>query len=94
MCEGSASLRRCENCERMFEVSLEQSGKRSHAKHCSDRCRVEAYRRRKDRAVALERKGMPVKDIAKQLDTTVKTARGWLREGRKRTGAKAGIRRS
>jgi predicted nucleic acid-binding Zn ribbon protein len=78
VCEGSATLRRCENCGKWFEVSLEDTGKRRSAKFCSDKCRVESYRDRKQRAISLHDQGMSLDDIAITLKTRPATVQGWL----------------
>lgn len=47
--------------------------------HCSVACRQQAYRDRQLRAVALRAEGLPEKEIARQLNSDVKTVRGWLK---------------
>jgi hypothetical protein len=43
--EAGATMTACRHCDRRFLFGP-HTGRRSHAKYCSDRCRVAAARRR------------------------------------------------
>lgn len=68
----------CQHCGAPFEISLAQTGKRSDARFCSDRCRVGYHRDRIERARGLRSKGMSPSKIARELAAPIETVRGWL----------------
>jgi len=51
---------------------------RSDREFCSDRCRVNTYRKRKKSAARLHQKGMSPSAIAKKVESDPETVRGWL----------------
>ncbi len=73
-------FRTCARCGDPYALprTAPKGGGRTEAKFCSARCRVAAYRERKDKARKLRKKGTPHAAIAKQLGTDTKTVRGWL----------------
>jgi hypothetical protein len=73
-------FRRCAKCQKWFEVTPPVNRKSRH--YCSDACRSRAYRSRKDRARQMAATGKSVKKIAKDLDSTVETVKGWLAQER------------
>jgi hypothetical protein len=82
--------RECPGCNQRFAVSPDT--KRSDSKHCSERCKVNAFRRRKRRAQDLRANGMSVREIAAELGSEPKTVKGWVTAARPKTQRKAGAR--
>ena len=76
--EASKAYRRCPVCTQWFEVSVE--GKRRHSTYCSNRCRVQAYRDRRDEAVARAAAGESPHSIAKALGSELDTVLGWIKQ--------------
>jgi len=76
--EAHKTFANCQLCQAPFEISVAQTGKRSDARFCSDRCRVGFYRNRIDRARELGSTGMSPAKIARELGAQVDTVRGWL----------------
>ncbi len=68
--------RRCELCGKWFDITSDDAGARKM--FCSNACRSKAYRQRIERARKLRQGGATLKDIAAQLDSTVKTVRHWV----------------
>jgi hypothetical protein len=75
---GNKEYRACHVCGKWFEVSPEMT--RSDRRTCSDSCRSKAYRERKDWAVRLAAEGKTPKEIAEELDSDVKTVKGWIKQ--------------
>jgi len=74
------TFNKCQQCLAPFELSRDpQTGKRRDARFCSARCRVSHYRGRKEEARRLNSTGMSAQQIARGLNTTAGTVRGWLR---------------
>ncbi len=74
------TFNKCQQCLAPFELSRDpQTGKRRDARFCSARCRVGHYRGRKEQARRLNSTGMSAQQIARELNTTAGTVRGWLR---------------
>ncbi len=76
--DGRKKFQWCDTCRLPFEVSREILGRRRSARFCSTRCRVAQYRSRIERAKALNAEGRPLKEIAGELRTSLRTLRGWL----------------
>jgi hypothetical protein len=74
---GEKDYRTCVVCGRWFEVS--PAVNRIDRSTCSNACRQRQYRQRKERARELARKGKSVRLIAAELDTDMKTVRGWVK---------------
>jgi transposase-like protein len=70
------SSKRCSECGEWMLLAPGTS--RSDREFCSDRCRVNAFRKRKKPAARLYRKGMAPSAIAKMLGSDSETVRGWL----------------
>ena len=68
----------CKFCNRLFEISRDQTGFRTHRKFCSGACRTKDYRRRKRAARKLAAEGSPLSTIAEQVQADRATVRGWL----------------
>jgi hypothetical protein len=71
----------CKECGEWFEIPLR--GARISREYCSDACRSKAYRGRQERARQLHAEGRPLKEIAREFDTDVKTVRKWVASTRK-----------
>jgi hypothetical protein len=66
----------CKECGKWFEVP--RRGGRISREYCSNSCRTTAYRGRQEKARQLHSEGKQLKEIARELGTDVKTARGWI----------------
>lgn len=73
--EGNRAFAQCAQCGRWFEVAAEA---RADAKFCKNACRFKAYRRRQSRARELAADGKSVREIAAELESDVKTVKGWI----------------
>ena len=83
------SFRPCMSCGGLMEISrAETTGKKSHSRFCSDKCRVRGYRQRKRQAVQLAQQGWTPARIAKDLGSTTATVRGWLKKKRWKGGSR------
>ena len=76
--DSRKTFTQCAFCGESFEVSRDPAGKRRNARFCSDRCRVAHYRARIDRARQLKSEDTPLREIARELNTSVSTVRNWL----------------
>ena len=85
---------KCAHCGSPFEISRAvRAGKRPDAKFCSARCRVAHYRGRIEQAHRLRSTGMPINEIARELNARVSVVNRWLaarkpkqsRRGRRQT---------
>jgi hypothetical protein len=80
----SKEFRRCVWCNRPFEASASRPGTkrrgRSDRVFCTDSCRVKSYLRRRERAVKMRAEGKRLRDIAKAVNTDMKTLKNWLKE--------------
>jgi hypothetical protein len=72
----NSHFRQCASCSSWFEVSPER--RRADAQYCKELCRVRAYKARRKEARRLADSGRSLRDIAQQLGTTVKIAKGWI----------------
>jgi hypothetical protein len=75
--DGNRDYRRCEACRKWFEVG---SASREDAKFCRRACRFKAYRLRQQRARELAKGGMAPREIAAEIDSDIKTVKGWLKK--------------
>jgi hypothetical protein len=73
---GKKEYRRCSECGRPFELG--PGGSRTSRLTCSAACRNRAYRERQERARQLHAAGKTFKQIAKELDSDLKTVKGWV----------------
>jgi hypothetical protein len=80
----------CKFCRRMFEISTEQSGFRSHREFCSDSCKTKDYRKRKRSALRLFEGGKLPAEISEKTGTDATTVRTWLKASKSRRNAKTG----
>ena len=74
--DGNTKYGRCLECRTWFEVSLDAA--RTNRRYCKDACRFKAYRRRQTEAQRLFAKGIPVKQIAKRLDSKLAAVKSWI----------------
>jgi len=88
--DSRKTFKNCAQCGAPFELSrTPETGKRSDARFCSDRCRVAHYRQRMESARQLKSQGLSPVQIARELNAEIPTVRGWLKTGgadRVRTG--------
>jgi len=68
----------CKFCRRLFEISTEQTGFRSHREFCTNSCKTKDYRKRKRTALAFGAAGLPMTDISERTETELATVRSWL----------------
>jgi len=80
----------CKFCRRLFEISTEQTGFRSHREFCSDSCKTKDYRKRKRTALQLAATGARLREISEKTNTETATVRAWLASVNRRSGSKAG----
>jgi hypothetical protein len=73
---GDKEYRQCEQCGRWFELAAEV---RADGKFCQGSCRSRAYRARKAEARKLHAEGVSISAIAKRLNSTSKTVKGWVK---------------
>lgn len=75
---GGQQLRRCLGCNVWMVISRDSVGNRSSRLTCSNACRMRTYNRRKDQARQLRAEGLPLRQIAKRVNSDAKTVRGWI----------------
>lgn len=80
----------CKFCRRLFEISTEQTGFRSHREFCSDSCKTKDYRKRKRTALRLAGSGIRLREISEKTGTETATVRAWLTSAKRRRGARSG----
>jgi hypothetical protein len=69
--------RRCESCAEWFEISPQVA--RAERVFCSTACRSRAYRQRRDEARRLNADGVPLEQIARDLQSDAETVSGWIK---------------
>ena len=74
---GERAFVRCKQCGRWLSISPDTH--RTNRELCSERCKSAAYRTRKQRARELTAQGMKPAAIAREVGSTTKVVRGWLR---------------
>ena len=85
---GNKQFRACKNCHKLFEISTEDTGFRSHREFCSESCKTLDYRKRKREALKLASGGKSAAAIAKRLKTSPTTVKAWLVGSRRREKGK------
>jgi hypothetical protein len=80
--EYDKQYRRCRECGKWFELT--PGVNRTSRQTCSNACRNRGYQRRQEDARRMHAEGKTLNQIAKELDTDVKTVKGWVtgRKGR------------
>ena len=81
---GDKEFRSCKFCQRLFEISTDQTGFRRHREFCSDSCKTKDYRRRKRTALKLAGGRSSLRTIAERTNTKRATVRQWLAASKKR----------
>ncbi len=76
--DGNKDYRACEHCGTIFEIAPKAA--RKSRLYCADACRFRAYRAKQVQAQKLHASGVNIRDIAKQLKTDAKTAKGWVKK--------------
>ncbi len=71
--------RACVQCDKWFEILT--GTRRTTRMYCSDACRIRTYRGRQDQAKRLHEEGVSLGDIARELETDVKTVKRWVGNG-------------
>lgn len=85
---GNKSARSCDACGKWYEIFNGPSGNTVRKLYCSDRCRTYASLARKDRAIALARKGMTPKEIVEQIsaeggNSSIENVKKWIKKANK-----------
>ena len=76
----SQEFRFCKLCNRPFEVAPQTN--RTDRVFCSDTCRVKSYQRRQAKARKMRAAGKKLRDIAKEVETDMRTVKRWVGEGK------------
>jgi hypothetical protein len=74
--DGNRQFQRCPACGRWFQLSPGLN--RANKQTCSGSCRTGLHRRRAQQAVRLHAEGRTVKQIAKQVGSTVEKVKSWI----------------
>lgn len=77
---------RCGHCDRVVVVPAYSGG--SPRKYCSDRCRAYASVQRRQTAIDLASEGFSIDMIARTVDSSRATVRGWLRASKEAGGGR------
>jgi hypothetical protein len=70
----------CGHCKKWFELAPGLN--RADRLFCSDSCRVMAYRARRLRAFQLWAEGKQVREIAKEVGSSVSTVKNWIKKSK------------
>jgi len=84
---GNKNFYYCDQCSAAFELDP-RSGAKKGRKFCSNACRSKALRNRQVEARRLFQEGMEPAEIAKSLNSEIKTVKKWISAGKKK-GAKS-----
>jgi hypothetical protein len=76
---GNKEHRSCKQCGRWFELVPQDRGRTVFG---SDKCKVQEYRGRQQRAAEMRASGRPPKEIATAIETDLATVKRWLRKGK------------
>lgn len=74
---GSKESRNCKECGEPFEIDRDDA-RQAKKVFCSAGCKVEEFRTRKAKAIALHEEGKSAKQIAKATDTPEATVKKWV----------------
>lgn len=80
----------CKFCRRLFEISTDQTGFRSHREFCNDSCKTKDYRKRKRTALRLAASGSRLRQISEKTGTETTTVRAWLATAKRDSSRKSG----
>jgi hypothetical protein len=86
---GDKQFVACKFCRRMFEISTEQTGFRSHREFCTDSCKTKDYRKRKRTALRMAAAGGSLREISDKTATDSGTVRSWVAAAKVSRGTKA-----
>ena len=75
--DSGRTHRHCDQCGQWVEISWSTGGRRSHARFCSESCRVRHSQQKKRRAQGLWKDGVSVKEITERVDGREATVRRW-----------------
>jgi hypothetical protein len=75
---GGSEYRPCPQCRRLFEIS--RVAGRTDKVYCSNACRVQAFRFRRERARELHAQGKKPAEIATEIGTEVNQVKKWLQK--------------
>ena len=75
--DSGRTHRHCDQCGKWVEISWSTGGRRSHARFCSDSCRVRHSQQQKRHAQQLWKDGVSLKEITKRVDGREATVRRW-----------------
>ncbi len=75
--DGDKDYRRCPECRKWFDVSPHES--RTDRVFCSPSCKAAAHRKKIAEARRLFAQRVPIRQIAKKLDTQPETVKGWVK---------------
>ena len=70
------NFRECRICGTWFEVSLDVA--RKSRRFCHDKCKMKAYRLRKQQAISMRRQGKSLSAISKTVDSRPANVKAWL----------------
>ena len=74
----------CKNCQKWFEVSTRQQGKRADATFHSENCRIAYHQRRRRHAqrlaLKLQAEGLPIGEIAKRVGRDSSVVSKWIKK--------------
>jgi hypothetical protein len=77
--DGSKTFPKCAECGSPFEIShARKTGKRTDARFCDVRCRVNHSRSRQKQARRMHDAGRSEREIARELKTQLKVVKGWV----------------
>jgi hypothetical protein len=79
---GNRGYRQCSACGTWMVITPEGTGSRSSRFTCSNACRMKVYYGRRVEARRLYQQGLPVREIARRLNTARQMVHGWVK-GRK-----------
>jgi hypothetical protein len=80
---GMTSYRRCPVCKKWFQVMLEESARGARKVFCTNACKQRDARERKERAIELAGRHIPIREVAKTIDTPQDTVARWLKSRRR-----------
>lgn len=75
---GTRTFRQCSACKTWIVISRAKEGSRSSRFTCSTACRMRLYYWRQIEARRLDRKGLPVTEIARKLSAKPEKVRRWI----------------
>lgn len=74
--EGFFDFRRCAQCGRWFRFYPQKI--RKEQIFCSQACRSKSYRARQEEARRMKAAGIPIEEIAAEMESDLETVQGWI----------------